>query len=455
MPEETLINYVKFLRGTPEAYEGLSAYDNDTIYFVSEADASTGSLYVGNKLISTGTSAGEVISYLRDLQDVDTSGAVQNSVLGYDVDSQTWKVMDISDAIDVSVMVGATNDSAGTSGLVPAPQITDKNSFLCGDGTWKKVNTDSVQMSQDLVITAPVGTITQEMIDENGGSVTIDVADKSFEEILAELFTSETLPEVTLPAATLTATGGTGEVGTTFTLPTATFKVTSVGSYTYGAKDAGDTSYPANDTGVVFNAEAVTVSQAATENSKTNSSPLVINGTLSLTATGDNTYTDDPITFNFVANASYTESADRIPVSNIGTKHEELKIASGSLDQLDKAVTFTGYRKSFYGANAEVAELNSANIRALTSSVNSNTNSFVITTTGGEKQLVIAVPSGRQVTEIKDANAFNTNIFSVFTKTTVSVEGANAYTGKDYNVYSYAPPVVFDANTYSITVTNE
>lgn len=45
-------NYVKFLRGTPNAYEQLTPKDNDTLYFVSETNADRGVLYLGEKLIS-------------------------------------------------------------------------------------------------------------------------------------------------------------------------------------------------------------------------------------------------------------------------------------------------------------------------------------------------------------------------------------------------------------------
>lgn len=30
----------------------------------------------------------------------------------------------------------------GRQGLVPSPAMSDSNSFLCGDGTWKQINTD-------------------------------------------------------------------------------------------------------------------------------------------------------------------------------------------------------------------------------------------------------------------------------------------------------------------------
>lgn len=37
---------------------------------------------------------------------------------------------------NVDVMVGATTEVAGTTGLVPAPKIDETDKFLQGDGTW-------------------------------------------------------------------------------------------------------------------------------------------------------------------------------------------------------------------------------------------------------------------------------------------------------------------------------
>lgn len=39
-----------------------------------------------------------------------------------------------------SVMTGATADTSGTSGLVPAPQTSQQWKFLCGNGTWATPN---------------------------------------------------------------------------------------------------------------------------------------------------------------------------------------------------------------------------------------------------------------------------------------------------------------------------
>lgn len=44
-------NFVKFVRGTPTAYNNLQQKNPDTLYFITEDNAPSGKLYLGNKLI--------------------------------------------------------------------------------------------------------------------------------------------------------------------------------------------------------------------------------------------------------------------------------------------------------------------------------------------------------------------------------------------------------------------
>ena len=53
--EKILANYVKFRRGTLEAFKNLgNRIEQDTLYFIYEEDESTAELYLGSKLISGG-----------------------------------------------------------------------------------------------------------------------------------------------------------------------------------------------------------------------------------------------------------------------------------------------------------------------------------------------------------------------------------------------------------------
>lgn len=135
--------YVKFLRGTPQAFAALPHKEEDTLYFICEKDEEVGQLWIGNRLITQSTDDDSVLNYLNELKDVDTSGARQDQYLGYDASQQKWIPMTPEQAISVSVMMGATDTYAGQAGLVPAPAAGDNKKFLRGDGKWVEVSTDA------------------------------------------------------------------------------------------------------------------------------------------------------------------------------------------------------------------------------------------------------------------------------------------------------------------------
>jgi hypothetical protein len=47
-------HYVKFMRGTPAAFNNLTTKSSDTLYFISEPNADSGILYLGAKKIGDG-----------------------------------------------------------------------------------------------------------------------------------------------------------------------------------------------------------------------------------------------------------------------------------------------------------------------------------------------------------------------------------------------------------------
>lgn len=511
------VNYVKFYRGTPLAFEN-AIKNSDTLYFIAESDSSKGELYLGEKLISGG------VSSLSELEDLLIDEVKDGQLLVYNEAEGKWINKTIAEAI--SVMRGASSTSQGAMGLVPAPGIGQQNLFLRGDGVWampegaggsassqvfevvatdfsyeKQIaainaevgdatlvagdigivkvaiaankyqytayvfngsiwtamdgnySSDSVYFDEDLTVTSPIGTITQEMIDEGGGSVALGSSNKSITQVLSELLAEEKDPIVDYPSVSFTTSGNTGEVGTTFTLPTATFKVIDVGSYTYGCSD-GTNRYGADDTGVTFASGSVNLAQGS--NRKSNTSAMRKNDTLTITATGNNIYKDESVNFVFSATATYTASAKRIPLTNLGNQKESLKIVSDSIAVQDQTATFTGYRNAFYGSNINTVSLNSTNIRGLAGKSKSSSSTLTVSIIEGAKQVIIAVPDGRKVTKVADEGAFGTDIFSEFVLTeSIPVEGANGYTAKNYNVYVYSPATALGANTYTVSVTNE
>lgn len=128
--------YVKFLRGTPAAWDSISTKDEDTLYFISEQGATRGSLYLGNKLIAGGSS--NVVS-LQDLQDVLIGANIpSNAVLVYDSDNDIWAPVALETALAdiIEPMTGATANDDGLAGLVPQPLAGEQTLFLRGDATW-------------------------------------------------------------------------------------------------------------------------------------------------------------------------------------------------------------------------------------------------------------------------------------------------------------------------------
>lgn len=127
-------NFVKFVRGTPTAYNNLQQKNPDTLYFITEDNASSGKLYLGNKLIG-GSITG--VTSLSELVDVflDNNLSV-NHILVYE--GNHWVNKDIRDIFEISIgtMQGATKDTDGKVGLVPAPQANQQDTYLRGNGTW-------------------------------------------------------------------------------------------------------------------------------------------------------------------------------------------------------------------------------------------------------------------------------------------------------------------------------
>lgn len=191
-----LPRYVKFVQGTPEAFEKLLHKDNDTLYVIFEEDEANATLYLGSKIVAKSDTDIKnnaiAISFLSELKDVQLSGIMlHDSVLVYDSDTQSWTDKNFNDLI----FSGATHTSAGSSGLVPAPQSEEETKFLSGDGTWKAIelpevkeyNASNIYFNTDLITNYDIGNVQL----KNKDSVVIAAAGKSLVEVFGMLFGGE------------------------------------------------------------------------------------------------------------------------------------------------------------------------------------------------------------------------------------------------------------------------
>lgn len=151
-----MANYVKFRKGSLQAYQNLAPnYDDDTLYFIVDQDDNDGQLYLGSKLIS----GGEIGDFsIGDLQDAIIDNVGDKQILVYNGNLGAWVNTDYTDLVEE--FIGATNNSAGVAGLVPAPGEGNTNLFLRSDGKWVAIE----QSSGDINISGeyPIS------VDENG-----------------------------------------------------------------------------------------------------------------------------------------------------------------------------------------------------------------------------------------------------------------------------------------------
>ena len=287
------------------------------------------------------------------------------------------------------VVNGATL-SAGDIAVVKetfAPGKTQYTAYVYdGDAaTWKAMDgnysADNVYTAKDLTLAGNFTTIGNY---EKGDVI---AAGTSLQDVLSGMLQQELYPTANdKPSASISASGGSGEVGSSYTLPTATLTITDVGSYEYGDKE----------TGITFAIGDVTLRQGS--NSKTNDAIMTKGSTLKLQATDTETlYTDAAKSYTFTATASY-EQSPKIPVTNLGNPYEDARIPAGSVSIADKTATFSGYRYAFAGGTT-AATLDSAVVRSMSAkkssqaSMNSQNKALEFTVAAGATKVFFAYPA--------------------------------------------------------------
>ena len=376
---------------------------------------------------------GDGTTTYENLPEISGSGALTAHYEGVRGDGET-------DAEVITRVLAAANAEAvqGDVFVVKALIATGKYSYTAYvfDGAnWAAMDgnysAENVYFANDLTYTANIGVLSV----PSSGSGTLAAAGKNVKDVFASILAKEKNPTATQPAVTVTCEQlGAYEVGTSVT-PSYSASL-SAGSYTYG---------PA--TGVVATAWSVT-NGTATKSEAT--------GSFDALTVADNT------SYSITATATHGEGAS--PVTNLGNEYAAGKIAAGNKsgtaykNASNRNVTkITGYRNSFYGTlTAKDGELNSALVRGLGKSNKALAagNSFSVSIPVGAIRVVFAYPATlRDVNSVQDVNGMNAEVKSAFTKSVVSVEGANGYDAIDYKVYVMDMAKANDAaNTYKVTI---
>lgn len=264
----------------------------------------------------------------------------------------------------------------------------------------------------------------------SGGKVTIPSEGKSLKGLLLDAYSEDKNPVITQPSVGISSsTARAYEVGTVVT--PAYSGSFNTGKYEYGPTPTG-----------------VSVTEWQATNNVTTETKTTQTGSFAQYTVPDGS------NYRITINATYSDGAT--PVTALGAEYEAGKINGGSKTAQSGAIT--GYRNSFYGTLADKSvDVDNTVVRALQqksgrSLVNGNT--FTVNIPVGAEAVLILYPATlRDVTSIKDVNGLNADITSAFTKSEMSITGANNYTAINYKMYrlDYAKPND-TANKYTVTI---
>ncbi|MDD6837342.1 MAG: hypothetical protein PUF04_09360 [bacterium] len=347
--------------------------------------------------------------------------------------------------------------------VVKTPIADEKyayTSYVYDGTTWKAMDGNysatNVIFPADLTITAPTGIYTQEMIDENNGSIIHSAEGKNLLETLSTLFAETKAPTIIDPVVSLTASGSpsSAEVGTKITKLNWNGSFTS-GSYEYGSVE-GETKHTDMATGITGATWKIT-------NSIDDQSSTAEDGAFTLTE-------EDQIVIDTVGSKTYATiswegtyaDSPRTPVNNIGVPVDGAIVGATKTGVVN--VNVTGYRNSFYYVGDDyTSTADSAFIRTTTARGSStkdfNVNTYAkdgktkcLTVPGGTKRILIAVPGTATLSEVKDLDGMGLDVKGNFTTSTVQVRGANNAASTAYTVFDCINAEGIAATNYVITI---
>lgn len=327
-------------------------------------------------------------------------------------------------------------------------------------------NAKNVYFDEDMMFTYAFG-----KYQPVNGNVTIPSTGKNLKELLMGAHVDIIDPTKTNPNFGISVSGNISqEVGTTYTLPSATATFTD-GRYSYGYVDSEGVKTAGTNTAAGITASEITITCAQSSDTKTVANAN--SGKLTLTASNltdeskrDLIVSDTAISYKFTADCSYPAST-RTPTNNVGdTTNSETgtaytPIAAGSFTGKTATCTVSGWRKMFMGKlDDNTTALDSGVIRGL-NLINKQASKTAQTFTVpvGATRIVVAYPKTFATGTPKfEYFTMSWEEFGGFTKVAdVQVADARGYSNgmADYTVYvfQHASPTGFEAATqYRVTL---
>lgn len=436
----------KFLTDLP--YKGTPA--NNDIVLIQDLDGSSTSVvslsnlrdYIFNfqvpELSATNFTAVSANFKILDVTQYELSGYRIIGQLNIDDDGVNTYALNISSTNAIVIPVGDESQR-------PNPPLTGALRFSTTDNTFEGYNG---------VEWGALGETTERVfVDIGAGNIeagTYVEKGTSLQDLVNSLFIKTFFPTKEEPSASSsvpTSTVEAGTIGVTITVNfndgrilgrTTTWNPPSNVSGVWDPGDVQNESYAGAPTSYVINGTTVNTTNATAQ--------AVFNSTQMVD--GTNTFSS---TVNF--------SQGPIPYDSKGEDYS-VELPRKSAGSVGTSTSVTGARKIWYGTGLSPLTINEANIRGITDSIFTSSagssHSFEIEISSGDVYVVIALPTDVGTpTIVSTGGGIQTDVTGAFTTSSLTVRGANNFTGtrSNYTIYYYQPVVAFtDDTTYEVTI---
>ena len=341
---------------------------------------------------------------------------------------------------DVAVKKGdvfVVTTTVGNSTYEKSAYFYDGKAWVAMTGN---VDADKVILRENITLAGgytQVGNLTK----SQNGTATFSTKGKSVMDALTEIFSKRLQPSITAQPSigTFTLTGaGAVEAGTKVAAAAYSGATLNAGSYQYGpATGVTATNWKVERITNAATTQVATADAASlTAGSDNNGGAGFIIGD----AGGDGDNAVSSLKYRVTA----THGAGVTAKDNLGADSSPVvAIAAGS--KTKDTAAYTPFRNVFYGTSADKPALDSAAIRALgkTGKAYAAGTLTINVPVGAQRVAIACIATAKGVTKVINETAMNADVTSTFTKSTVSVEGANGYAAKDYNVWVFEPAVAY------------